>query len=197
MQLSIANQKIHRLRWIFYFEVIPSFKLFVLTSGGGVNMQKAIYDAHYTAIFSYILYLTSDKELTHDLLQETFYRYFSNTNKTVENEKAFLLRIARNLVYDHFRKKRLLKFFTLTKDDRVDTAPLPVEIVTQGEDTAALYSALQQLKFSYRETVVLRYIEEYSVKEVAKILGCSEAQVKNNTARGLQKLRLLLEGSDE
>ena len=33
--------------------------------------------------------------------------------------------------------------------------------------------------------------------KVAKILGCSEAQVKNNTARGLQKLRLLLEGSDE
>ena len=47
---------------------------------------------------------------------------------------------------------------------------------------------------SYKEVVILRYIEEYSVKETAKILGQSETQVKNNTARGLQKLRELMEG---
>ena len=42
--------------------------------------------------------------------------------------------------------------------------------------------------------IVLRYIEELSVRETAELLGISETKVKNNTARGLQALRKLLGG---
>ena len=156
-------------------------------------MNQSVFEEHYEAVYKYILYLTNDSQLSHDLLQETFYRFYKQS-MLIDNPKAFLIRIARNIVYDYFRKKRILKFFSLTKDDRIDEAPLPSEVLEKGEENAQLYHALQQLKMSYKEVVILRYIEEYSVKETAKILGQSETQVKNNTARGLQKLRELMEG---
>lgn len=152
-----------------------------------------VYNDYYALIFKYILYLTADKELTHDLLQETFYRFYKNT-RNVQQEKALLIKIARNLVYDYYRKKRLLSFLPYQKDTRIDDKPLPEEIVERGEEIIALYKALQQIKLSYRETIVLRYIEDFSVKEVAIALNCSEIQVKNNTARGLKALRSILVG---
>ena len=159
-------------------------------------MDKELYEEHYQAVFKYILYLTNSSELAHDLLQETFYRFFKQNTLAIEQKRAFLLRIARNIVFDHYRKKRLIQFFSLAKDNRVDVEPLPEEVLIKGEEVAALYRALQEIKLTYREVVILRYIEDYSVKEVASILGCSQVQVKNNTARGLQALRKLLGGGE-
>ena len=125
-----------------------------------------------------------------------YFYVICNFTVAIEQKRAFLLRIARNIVYDHFRKKRLIQFFSLAKDNRVDIEPLPEEVLIKGEEVAALYRALQEIKLTYREVVILRYIEDYSVKEVASILGCSQVQVKNNTARGLQALRKLLGGGE-
>lgn len=155
-------------------------------------MQRRVYDEHYRSIFKYILYLTGDIELTHDLLQETFFRFYKQT--FVKNEYALLIRIARNLVYDYFRKKRILSFISLKEDRRIDEQPLPEEVIERGEEVAGLYQALQQIKLTYKEVIILRYIEELSVKEVALALGCSEVKVKNNTARGLKALRQVMEG---
>lgn len=154
-------------------------------------MRRDIFDAHYDAIYKYILYLTNDRQLAHDLLQETFYRYYLKNYDT--NERFYLLKIARNLVYDHYRRKKLIGFFTL-KNEPAATAKLPEEVTIQNAENAALYNALQQIKTNYREVVILRYIEQYSVKETAEILNTTEAKVKNDTARGLKALRELLGG---
>jgi RNA polymerase sigma-70 factor, ECF subfamily len=76
-------------------------------------MGQKIYQENYIAVYKYILYLTNEAQLTHDLLQETFYRFYKQQASNIDNPKAFLLRIARNIVYDHFRKKRIVQFFTL------------------------------------------------------------------------------------
>lgn len=153
-----------------------------------------VYHEHYALIYKYILYLTANKELTHDLLQETFYRFYKNTRQ-VQQEKALLVTIARNLVYDYFRKKRLLSFIPYQKDIPIDDKPLPDEIVERGEEITALYKALQQIKLSYREAIVLRYIEDFSVKEVAIALNCSEIQVKIIQRGDLKQV--LLEGGEK
>lgn len=154
-------------------------------------VQRELFETHYEAIYKYILYLTNNRELSHDLLQETFYRFFLKNYP--EHERTFLLKIARNLVYDHYRRRKILSFFQLKAEPHA-TAKLPEEVVLQNDETKKLYEAVQQIKWSYREVVILRYIEEYSVKETAAILNCTEAKVKNNTARGLKALRNLLGG---
>ena len=151
---------------------------------------------YYDDVFRFILYTTHDEQLTHDLLQDTFYKFFKNNQRTIQNEKAYLIKIARNLITDYFRKKRLIQIITLKEDKRIDDAPLPDLIVLQQELSIELFKALYELPMKYREVVVLRYIEGYSVKETATILKCNETRVKNDSARGIKTLRILLEGSD-
>ena len=159
-------------------------------------MDKQFYLRYYDDVFRFILYTTHDEQLTHDLLQDTFYKFFKNNQRTIQNEKAYLIKIARNLITDHFRKKRLIQIITLKEDKRIDDAPLPDLIVLQQELSIGLFKALYELPMKYREVVVLRYIEGYSVKETATILKCNETRVKNDSARGIKTLRILLEGSD-
>jgi RNA polymerase sigma-70 factor, ECF subfamily len=78
----------------------------------------------------------------------------------------------------------------------VDASPLPAMIVEQNEVNEKLYTALSHLAIKQREVIILRYIEQYSVKETAQILQCTEARIKNDTARGLKRLRELLEGGN-
>ena len=154
-------------------------------------MQREVFEVHYDAVYKYIRYLTNDADLAHDLLQETFFRFYQKNYS--EHERTYLLKIVRNLVYDHYRRKKILTFFQL-KSEPIAKQALPEEVLERNAEIEQLYTALQQIKWNYREVVVLRYIEEYSVKETAAILGCSEVRVKNNTARGLKALRELLGG---
>ncbi|AWE07988.1 RNA polymerase subunit sigma-24 [Lysinibacillus sp. 2017] len=154
-------------------------------------MRHQVFDAHYEAVYKYIRYLTNDAELTHDLLQETFYRFYQKNY--IEHERTYLLKIARNLVYDHYRRKKLISFFQL-KTEPIANMKLPEEIIVRNDEVQKLYAALQKIKWNYREVVVLRYIEDYSVKETAEILRWNETKVKNNTVRGLKALHELLGG---
>ncbi|MGE7623514.1 RNA polymerase sigma factor [Viridibacillus sp. NPDC096237] len=57
---------------------------------------------------------------------------------------------------------------------------------------ALLYKSLMMLKLEYREALILRKMEGLSIKESAKILGWTEAKVKNNTIRAMQALKKIV-----
>lgn len=154
--------------------------------------MKQLFEAYYDQIYQYIYFLTNNRDAADDFVQETFIRY--GRMQSVENPKAVLYRIARNLVYDYTRRKKVLKWVPIVGDQYRDTALLPEEIAVKGEEIVALYAALRELKLHYREVIVLRYIEELSVAETAALLGLSEVQVKNYTARGFKVLRERLGG---
>ncbi|EON71724.1 RNA polymerase sigma factor [Lysinibacillus sphaericus] len=150
------------------------------------------YKMHSDAIYKYIYYLVGNKEMAEDLTQETFYKAFQylHTYRQESNVHTWLRKIARNLVYDHFRRKKILRFIPFVHNECIrDETVLPEEFLIKGEDFSALFLALYKIKLEYREAIILRYLEELSVKDTAKLLGWSEAKVKNNTARGLQTLR--------
>lgn len=156
---------------------------------------QQVYQTHNVAIYQYIFYLIQHKELAEDLTQETFYRAYKqfDTFREEADVKTWIKRIARNLVYDHFRRKQIVKFIPFVHaDDRVEKET-PSDILERGEAVATLYETLKELKLPYRETIVLRKIDGLSVKEVADFLGCSEKQVTNNTARALKALQKIYE----
>lgn len=159
-------------------------------------MDKQLYLHYYDDVYRFVLYMTHDEQLTNDLLQDTFYKFFKTDTRHIQQVKPYLLKIARNLITDYFRKKRLIEMITLKEDKRVDDAPLPDDVIVQEELSLELYNALYKLPLKYREVVILRYIEQYSVKETASILKCKEARVKNDSARGLKTLRVQLEGGE-
>jgi DNA-directed RNA polymerase specialized sigma24 family protein len=69
---------------------------------------RLLYEATAVRLRSYLLRLGGDASLADDVLQETYYRYLAHPPATSDPSarRAFLYRVATNLVYDHFRRRR-------------------------------------------------------------------------------------------
>ncbi|RUL56855.1 RNA polymerase sigma factor [Lysinibacillus antri] len=158
------------------------------------------YDLHSDRIYQYIYFLVGHAELAEDLTQETFIKAIQSQH-TFRNDAStltWLMKIARNLTYDYYRRKRIISFLPFTaKYDTKEESFTPEKWLEQNEESKRLYEALQKVKMDYREAIVLRKIEGLTIKETAKILGWNESKVKNCTERGMKALRQLLGGGDE
>ena len=156
------------------------------------SLEK-LYVEYSDRIYRYIFLQVRQKELAEDLTQETFYRAFKNihTFNKQASLATWLMKIARNATYDHFRRNRIIRFFSLDNEVSVDTSNLsPEDELLEKDLTARLYNVLASLKTTYRDVLILRKINESSIKETAYILGWTEAKVKSTMARAFAALKI-------
>lgn len=155
-----------------------------------VMTQKQLYSELHDKLRGFILSrVQGDESLADDLVQEVFLKMQLHLHQLEDEEKvqAWLFRIARNVVTDHFRKMQ-------RKTD--------VEMQMQEEEepethlTAQLASwlpfALEALPDKYREAIRLTEIEGYSQKELATQLGISYSGAKSRVQRGREMLRQVI-----
>jgi RNA polymerase sigma-70 factor (ECF subfamily) len=152
---------------------------------------KEWYHNYSDDIYRYILMMTGDqeraKDLTHDTFLKAYHSLASFQGKT--SDKNWLYRIARNVTIDDMRKRKPLRylfdsFVTLASQD-----PLPENVAQLGEREEELYRALQAIKRSYRDVIILRKIKELSISETAEVLNWNENKVKVTLFRGLEALK--------
>lgn len=148
------------------------------------------YDLYNDSIFRYCLYKTNDRNRAVDLTQEVFlkaWEYVSQGN-TVRNSKSLLFTIANHLVVDSYRKKKSESLDSLLEsgfDPTHDEKP----IQDLRDDTETANALLNSLEGKHKEVIILRYIEELSVKEIAKIMNESENTTSVRIHRALEKLK--------
>lgn len=139
-------------------------------------------------IFSTIYFLVKNQELAEDLFQETFIKIISSLRKNHYSEQGkflpWALRIAHNLVIDHFRKVKLMPMQHDTDEYSVfDVIPAnnrnAVEQIIYDEKILKVRSLLEKLPFEQREVVILRHYAGLSFKEISKMLD-----ININTALG-------------
>ncbi|WP_274307160.1 RNA polymerase sigma factor [Solibacillus daqui] len=155
------------------------------------------YARYHDNIFRFIYFLTLDASLAEDLMQETFIRAFNGRQsfRQQSNTLTWLRTIARNLVYDAMKRKKIIRFITFQKQHQpLQLALTPEQLLHTKEDIRMLYEGIANLKFEYRAAIVLRKIEELSIKDTADILGWNEAKVRNNTERGMKELQKWMRG---
>ena len=160
-------------------------------------MDESLFEQHYKAVLQYTYFLVGKRELAEDLTQDTFVKALKSTKKieTVEGQRAWLYKIARNTVYDYVKRKKIVQFITLGKKEyRAAEYYEPEVWVETDEQNYELYKALGQLTLDYRQAILLRKIEGFSIKETAQILGWNESKVKNATERGMKKLAERMRG---
>ena len=149
-------------------------------------------------LLRYLLFLTGKREVAEDLFQETWMRVLLRGAQY--NGKArfdtWLFTIARNLVIDLSRKRTMASL-----DEMSDPADdgRPFEIATDGpspldqfqlrEDRAEVSEVLLKLEANYREVLVLRFHEELSLEEIAKVTRAPLSTVKSRLYRGLAALK--------
>ncbi|MBM7602629.1 RNA polymerase sigma-70 factor (ECF subfamily) [Metabacillus crassostreae] len=151
-----------------------------------------IYELYYTDVYKFLICFTGNKDDAEDLTQEVFIKViksYSNFNKE-SKLKTWILSIAKHTAIDQMRRK---KFYSIFKEIFFSQLPSskksPDEQIQGNEDRKELYNAISLLKPNYKAVIILRGINEFSIKETAEILGCTESKVKVDYYRSLRLLK--------
>ncbi|MCM0623639.1 RNA polymerase sigma factor [Lysinibacillus sp. OL1_EC] len=155
-----------------------------------------IYYNYYSDVYRFLICFSGNKSDAEDMTQEVFIRILKNLPSLNKKSKikTWIFSIAKHVAVDNYRKKKIISFLTdgvLTKLESADKGPS--EIMEQEEIKRIIHSAISNLKPNYRTVVILRGINEFSIKETSEILQCSEAKVKVNYHRALKELKKDLE----
>ncbi len=146
-------------------------------------------------IFTSIFFLVRKRELAEDLFQETFIKIITSLREKRYNEEGkflpWAIRIAHNLVIDHFRKDRHMPMQRDTEEYSVfDFMPQrsrnAVEEMIHEEKINKVRDLIEQLPFEQREVVIMRHYGELSFKEISKTLD-----ININTALGRMHYAIL------
>jgi RNA polymerase sigma-70 factor (ECF subfamily) len=150
---------------------------------------RNFYIQHKDRLFAYLMRMTGQYELSVDLLQESFTRYLERYRDSARS-LSLLYTIARNAFYDHLRKP---KPSADNVEQAVDTAAGPEKRLMVRQEYRRMLTALQSLKKQERDILSLAVSGDLNYREIAAIVGISEANVKVRVHRARQKLRKLLE----
>jgi len=158
----------------------------------------ALYDRHHTAIFRFVWSRVSNQQLAEDLTGEIFTKMVISLPNYKINEtpfRAWLYRIARNLVTDEFRKQNGKTAVPLQDvETMIGLGTSPDRIAEQNLTLDKVQDALANINPTQREIVELRFLAGFSLQEVAETLDYSVAAVKSHQHRGLKALRAALQG---
>lgn len=156
------------------------------------------YDTYAPKIFRFIYYKVSKhKQLAEDLTQQTFFKtweYLQSNNQSIQYIQAFLYQTARNLVIDHYRtrdKDTLELFENGTPADAGQ--PRWQEKIEARVDLTIIDNAIQQIPEQYQEIIMLRFMEELTIEEIAQVLEKNKNNIYVMIHRALNSLREILE----
>ena len=150
------------------------------------------YDEFADAIFRHCWFRVSDREKAKELTQETFLKAWQTllSGEKIKKMKSYLYRIENNLIIDHYRKKKSLSLDELQEDGfdpGVDETE-ELENFIAGKEAMEL---LDNLPESYRQVIVMRYVDDRSVTEIADVIGVTPNVISVRLNRALKKLRSL------
>jgi RNA polymerase sigma-70 factor (ECF subfamily) len=162
------------------------------------------YDLHLDEIYRFVFFKVNNREEAQDLTSQVFLNVWNHiqNNKKLEvgTLRAFLYTIARNTVIDHYRAKSKSSQGNLTDDDAETLIDERSDLHHAAEiksEYARVLEMTQQLKDEYREIIILKYVEELSNAEIAKILNKTKGNVRILSFRALQALKELLSQAAE
>jgi RNA polymerase sigma-70 factor (ECF subfamily) len=164
---------------------------------------EAIYKQHSREVWALVYARWLNAEVAQDILQEAFLRLWRQhqDGTRIDNPRAWLLRVARNLAEDHakssFRRNGTQAPQTMNAVHGKDA--LPLEAMEQSETFAHVRDELAQLAVPDREILTLRYALDYDANEIAELLGINPTAVHMRLSRARQRLaeRLVARGIKE
>ncbi len=175
-------------------------ELIIRAQQGEVNAIGQLYDRHRESIFRYLWVRLDDRQLAEDLTGDVFMRMLDALPRYHMKGlpfRAWLYRIAHNLLIDHARKMNHHSTVTLDAAEDIGTDDEPDQTLEQLQLTERLQTALLNLEPTQSEVLTLRFLAGLSLQETALTLGKTEAAIKALQYRGLSGLRRILAPSEE
>lgn len=152
-----------------------------------------IYNDHIEQIYRFCYLKTSSRPDAEDLAQGAFLRFLEHLKKQeeeIENVRAFLYQIARNMVIDHYREKG--KAPVPLEEDEIEILSSKDEAEQKlllNSDMRNVSRALTKINQDYADLIIWHYIDDLPVSEISNINGKSEGTNRVTLSRALQSLK--------
>ena len=146
-------------------------------------------------MYAYIVRRVGNRAETEDLTSEVFHQALANLKRFEWRGipfAAWLFRIAANLISDRWQKSGR----EVCDDSGLESAQSSPAAIEEVERRATLFRLVNTLPAEQQRVVVLRFVEQKSIKEVAKEIRKTEGAVKQLQFRALSNLRAHMEGAD-
>ena len=175
--------------------VLPDAVLVKNYISGDESALASLIERHQSKIYGFIYSKVNDRDLSDDIFQDTFIKVIKTLKTKSYNEEGkflpWVMRIAHNLVVDHFRKAKKMPFQRETEEYSIfnymtDNAPtIESQMITEQVEVD-LTRLLDELPDDQKEVLVMRMYQDLSFKEIAELTG-----VSINTALGRMRYALL------
>jgi RNA polymerase sigma-70 factor, ECF subfamily len=171
-----------------------------------------LYDSYLDKVYRFIYFKVGNKEEAEDITSSVFLKVWNcvqEGNIQEQNSiKPFLYTIARNLVIDHYRKSsnRMTASLDSRSDDEYEISESEIsyikdnpeimdeknnlaDSIDKGFELEIVMKKLLELKDEYREVIILRYIDELSVKEISDIINKPKGNTRVLLHRAMKALK--------
>jgi len=170
---------------------------------GDETALAVLVTKHQSKIYGYIYSKVSDRDVTEDIFQETFFKVIHTlkTKKYYNEEGKFLswvMRIASNLIIDKFRNDKKMPFNRDTEDMSVfstlrDNSMNIESRLIKKQVEIDLKNIIEELPFDQKEVVMMRYYLDMSFKEISDITGVSVNTTLGRMRYAMTNLRKVIE----
>ncbi len=159
------------------------------------------YDFYAPKIYRHAFYRLGSKEAAEDVTSEVFVRvweFLTEPTNKIQNLKAFLYRIANNLIIDQYRNKgRQPILIDEVMERGLGDEGREMEKLDSKFEFEALLDSLEKLNQETREILLWRYVDGLSIKEIAEITEKTKNAVYVTIHRGLKELKKIIKNNYE
>jgi len=175
--------------------VLPDAVLVKNYISGDESALASLIERHQSKIYGFIYSKINDRDLSDDIFQDTFIMVIKTLKSQSYNEEGkflpWVMRIAHNLVVDHYRKAKKMPFQRETEEYSIFNYMTDNSLNIEGQIITAqvesdLAKLLDELPADQKEVLVMRMYQDLSFKEIADLTG-----VSINTALGRMRYALL------
>lgn len=174
--------------------------------GGNELALQFLLEKHQSQIFHYILSKIKNRDLSNDIFQDTFIKVIRTLKSGNYNEEGkflpWVMRIAHNLVIDHFRRESKVRFvsesssssdefnvFSLIKDDGLNVE----QQMSKNELEAQVANFIDYLPENQKDILVMRIYQDMSFKEIAELKDISINTALGRMRYAVMNIRKLME----
>ncbi|HEX9981111.1 MAG TPA: sigma-70 family RNA polymerase sigma factor [Flavobacterium sp.] len=174
---------------------IPDALLVKSYVAGDENALATLISRHQSKIYGFIYSKISDRDVSDDIFQDTFIKVIKTLKSNSYNEEGkflpWVMRIAHNLIVDHFRKNKKMPMFRETEEFSIfsimsDNAPNIESRIITSQVESDLQRLIDELPPDQKEVLVMRMYQDMSFKEISELTG-----VSINTALGRMRYALM------
>ena len=147
-----------------------------------------LYDRYGKFLFRISYAILCSREDAEDVVQDVFYKYLVKQPlfRDEDHEKAWFLRVASNQSKDMLRRRKIRTTLSLEEIEEYEIAP----------EQATILRDLFSLPEKYKTVMILHYLEDLSVQDIARAESLTPSAVKMRLARGREMLRNITEGRE-